>query len=112
MSLASNAVVKIHGNPVSAGNSTGEWREDDGHTRSHDKDDESFQARGRNFRPFLFSAILIYINYIYPCSSGRYLKIKYPLLAANQNSHLINPANLKAHIANKTPGEYPGDIKK
>ncbi|KDE37914.1 hypothetical protein AW40_05025 [Kosakonia radicincitans UMEnt01/12] len=112
MSLASNAVVKIHGNPVSAGNSTGERREDDGHTRSHDKDDESFQARGRNFRPFLFSAILIYINYIYPCSSGRYLKIKYLLLAANQNSHLINPANLKAHIANKTPGEYPGDIKK
>ncbi|WP_161793595.1 hypothetical protein [Kosakonia radicincitans] len=94
ISLVSSAVVKTGG------------------TRSDDKDDESFQARGRNFRPFLFSAILIYINYIYPCSSGRYLKIKYPLLAANQNSHLINPANLKAHIANKTPGEYPGDIKK
>jgi hypothetical protein len=40
ISLVSNAVVKTGG------------------TRSDDKDDESFQARGRDFRPFLFAAIL------------------------------------------------------
>jgi len=45
MSLVSNAVAKTGG------------------TRNIDEDDESFQANGRNFRPFLFAAILITYSY-------------------------------------------------